>query len=205
MNDVYPILTNTYGLVACGGLSSRMNADKCFLVYHNQPQCYEVYEMMRDACAGIFISCKQKQARHIDKAYQLIADEPEFGDIGPMAALLTAFDAFPERDLLLIGCDYPLMDKAELERFAVHCSEKGKAGSFCNADGFYEPLLAWYPYRSFPGVEQQFLEGNYSLQQYLKSTGAFRYFPTNPRCMRSADTPGDFNSIIHELQERQTN
>ncbi|MBK8495728.1 MAG: NTP transferase domain-containing protein [Chitinophagaceae bacterium] len=40
------IITNTYGLVLCGGNSSRMGTDKSMLQYYDKPQRYHVYDML---------------------------------------------------------------------------------------------------------------------------------------------------------------
>ena len=116
-------MKDTYGLVVCGGNSNRMGTDKSMLQYYKKPQRYHVYDMLLPLCEKVFISCNAQQANSIAEGYDFIKDAPAYNDIGPMAALLSAFTLHPHKNLLLIGCDYPFLKTAELERFSLLCKE----------------------------------------------------------------------------------
>ena len=94
---INPVLKNTfpgkgiYGLVICGGKSSRMGMDKSMLNYHGKPQCYHMYEMLSLVCEKVFISCNEEQANKIIDGYQALIDLPCYSNTGPIAGLLTAF------------------------------------------------------------------------------------------------------------------
>src|SRR5690242_8452653 len=109
---------NTYGIVLCGGQSSRMGKDKSLISYYNKPQRYHVYDMLQPFCEKVIISCNEKQSGGIEKEYDILADHDSYSGIGPMAALLTAFTNFPEKNILLVGCDYPFLTAASLRSFS---------------------------------------------------------------------------------------
>jgi hypothetical protein len=77
----YHPLSGTYGLVVCGGNSSRMGSDKSMLIYYEKPQRYHVYQMLQPFCEKVFISCNEKQATAIEDGYNILADDPSFKNI----------------------------------------------------------------------------------------------------------------------------
>jgi molybdopterin-guanine dinucleotide biosynthesis protein A len=188
-------LTNTYGLVLCGGNSSRMGTDKSMLQYYEKPQRYHVYDMLLPFCEKVFISGNEAQANTIEPGYDFIKDDTAFGNIGPMAALLTAFTQYPAKHMLLIGCDYPFLKAAELEIFSKLCIDI--PASFYNREGIiYESMLAWYPCTCFDELKLMFDAKQFSLQHLLRKTDATKYLPTDTNCIKSVDTTEAFIQTI---------
>ena len=67
---------------------------------------------------------------------------PAYKNIGPMAALLTAFVQYPQADLLVTGCDYPFISGKDVKEFLTSVKEKKIATAFYNNEQqLYEPLL----------------------------------------------------------------
>jgi len=184
-----------YGLVVCGGRSSRMGTDKGLLVYHDRPQQYHVYEMLNTICDRVFLSCNKTQFANILPGYAALEDDAEFANIGPMAALLTAFFHHPEKDFLIVGCDYPFLKKKTLQHFVDTLSKKSLAAAFYNTDHKYEPLLAWYSLASANILKNYFNCGKYSLQQFLNEEAAEKYRPEEPTAMKSVDTYDEFQRV----------
>jgi molybdenum cofactor guanylyltransferase len=189
---------NTYGLVLCGGKSSRMGTDKSLLLYYNKPQRYHVYDMLQPYCEKIYISCDKAQYNNIEAGYNAIPDNEAFSNIGPIGALLTAFTQFPEKNILLIGCDYPFLKADELELFSAMC--KDIPASFYNQEAdIYESMLAWYPYSCFEALKQMFEAKQLSLQQLLRKHNALKYLPFNKNCIKSIDTREAFTLAVNQL------
>jgi molybdopterin-guanine dinucleotide biosynthesis protein A len=185
-------IKNTYGLVMCGGNSNRMGMDKSMLQYYTKPQRYHVYDMLLPFCEKIFIACNKEQAKSIEGGYNFIQDDESLGNIGPMAALLSAFALYPKKNLLLIGCDYPFLKADELEQFSLLCNDI--PASFYNKEGcIYESMLAWYPYTCFDELKRMFEAKQFSLQQLLRKYDAIKYLPTDTNCIKSVDTTEAFN------------
>ena len=187
------MLPETYGLVICGGNSIRMGTDKSMLIYHQKPQRYHVYEMLQPFCEKNFISCKEEQANTITAGYNILTDYSAYNNIGPMAALLTAFTRFPQKNILFIGCDYPFLTTTCLQQFSTYCAAENAAVGFYNEkEGLYEPLLAWYPYQSFDKLKQMHEAKQFSLQHFLRDNKAVKYFPADKNSMVSIDTHESF-------------
>lgn len=179
----------TYGLVVCGGSSSRMGTDKSMLTYYEKPQRYHIYEMLQPFCEQVFISCNAEQAITIKDDYHFLTDDPLYNNIGPMAALLTALTNFPEKNILFIGCDYPFITANELQQFAAVYNASDNAVAFYNEEeDVYEPLLAWYPASSFEKLKKMFKKKQYSLQHFLKDNKASKFYPENKNSILSVDT-----------------
>ena len=192
MTETKHIFPDTYGLVLCGGQSNRMGTDKSMLQYYKKPQRYHVYDMLLPFCENVFISCNAQQANSITKSYDFLKDDPTYIDIGPMAAILSAFALHPQNNLLLIGCDYPFLTAAALDGFAAICKQ-GPAAFFNEEAGIYEPLLAWYPFNCFDALKGMYEAKQFSLQHFLKTSGAVKYLPQDINCIKSIDTPEAFN------------
>ena len=139
------LIPGTIGLVVCGGQSSRMGTDKSLLLYHDKPQRYHLYDMLQPFCENVYISCNKEQAMNMEPGYDLLPDHPSYSNIGPMAALLSAFKEFPQKNILFIGCDYPFLNVVDLRLFAGYCHTDTAISFYNEKENIYEPLLAWYP------------------------------------------------------------
>jgi molybdopterin-guanine dinucleotide biosynthesis protein A len=199
MADEY-IFLETHGLVLCGGQSNRMATDKSMLQYYHKPQRYHVYDMLLPFCEKVFISCNKEQVNSITEGYDFIEDASTYNDIGPMAALLSAFTLFPQKNLLLIGCDYPFLKTAELEQFSLQCNDI--PASFYNKEAvIYESMLAWYPFTCFDELKRMFDAKQFSLQQLLRKYHALKYIPTDTNSIKSVDTNEAFNETYKLINE----
>lgn len=195
-----PLLPGTYGLVLCGGKSSRMGTDKSMLIYYDKPQRYQVYEMLQPLCEQVFISGNQEQAGSIAAGYSFFADHDSYRDTGPIAALLTAFENFPQKNIMLIGCDYPFLTMAELEKFSACCGQ-GPALAFYNKqENIFNPLLAWYSHHCYTGLKKRYTAGQYSLKHFLRESGSGMFIPADIRSMTSVDTPDDYRKAFSALK-----
>jgi molybdopterin-guanine dinucleotide biosynthesis protein A len=188
---IFPV-PGLYGLVMCGGKSSRMGSDKSLLLYYNEPQRYHVFQMLQLHCEKVFISSNEILENDTKNGYPVLTDLPDYMDIGPMAGLLTAFSRFPENDLLVIGCDHPYLFSNDLQSFLNSCHENTSAAFYHAAENLYEPLLAYYPKSKMQKIQEMFKEGNYSLQQFLQREHALKYKPENIKCLIGVNTKEDY-------------
>lgn len=192
-----------YGLVVCGGQSTRMGSDKSLIDYHGKPQRYYVYEMLEWICDKVFISCNRTQAEGVTKPYEILADLPVYDNIGPMAALLTAFDTFPDHDFLVVGCDYPYISNKDLKEFLKSLDSKTVASAFYQKENeIYEPLLAWYSRKSSTEFVTMFNKQQYSLQHFLREHDAGKYYPPRPKNIVSVDTPEEYQTAKEQITRK---
>lgn len=186
----------SYGLVVCGGKSSRMGMDKSLLQYHAAPQRYHLYDMLSPFCEETFISCNHIQSKKIFPAYNTMVDLPCYNNTGPIAALLTAFKLFTNNGFLVMGCDYPFLSAKDIREFTGFCRGNNTAAAFYNASfEMYEPLLAWYPPDAADILFEMYAAKQYSLQHYLRTVNARKFYPADPKSIQSVDTKEDYCSI----------
>ncbi len=191
-----------YGLVMCGGNSSRMGTDKSRIIYHKKEQQYHVYEMLQPVCKDVFISCNREQETNIDRSYNFIVDENEFNNIGPLGGILSSFKKEPQANLLVVGCDYPYLTTDILQGFIETLKPNTIAAAFYNnKKNFYEPLLAYYSNKCLPMLMKMFTEDNYSLQYFLKNIDADKYFIENKEILKSIDNEIDMKTVKQKLNK----
>jgi molybdopterin-guanine dinucleotide biosynthesis protein A len=177
-----------FGLVVCGGKSTRMGLDKSQLTYHGKPQSDYVYDMMSPFCEEVFLSCNRNQPWCTESRRKVIVDLPEYENIGPMAALLSAFYHWPKHNWLVVGCDYPFMSGPVLEQFLKNIKTGTPATAFYNTANRYEPLLAYYESACGPLLTACFEKGAYALQSFLRDINAGKYYAEDEQVHRNVNT-----------------
>ncbi|GGN01549.1 hypothetical protein GCM10010967_39960 [Dyadobacter beijingensis] len=188
-----------YGLVICGGESTRMGTDKSLLVYHQKPQYEHVGDLLAPLCERVILGCNAQQAQTFHTTYEKLTDLPAFAGAGPMTALLTAFATHPGNDFLVAGCDYPNLTTGELANFLHSVEKDSTAAAFYNAEGFYEPLLGWYSKSAGTVLKEGFKTGQRALQRFLQTENAGKYQPASAETMTSVDTPEAFRAAKRAL------
>lgn len=189
------------GLVVCGGQSSRMGADKSLLEYYNMPQRYYLYNMLEPLCDQVFLSCNPNQVSEISEFYDFVVDKSDYDNIGPMAALFSAYLKYPDASFLVVGCDYPFIDEKALKKLIECRSEGTEAVCYFNSQtNFEEPLLAIYENSCLPKMLQNFEEGNYSLRHFLKAIITKNIIPESLENLKSVDTMEQYKEALLKLK-----
>ncbi len=173
------------------------------LVYQQKPEVYRLYELLEQICENVFISCNTKQAAGIESSYHCLPDLDVYANSGPMAGLLSAFATTANKNILLIGCDYPFLDADCLKGFAAFIQHENKPAAFFNKkEQLFEPLLAFYPFNECKQLKERYHTDQLSLQHYLKAANARKYIPANEKCMTSVDT---YSGYINTKMYFETN
>jgi molybdopterin-guanine dinucleotide biosynthesis protein A len=193
-------LPGTVGLVLCGGQSARMGRDKGLIRYHQQPQREHTYNLLREICSEVYLSCKQVQLPGVPKGFNSILDLPLYSEIGPLGAILSALEQLPGKDILVVGCDYPFLTKEELDLFIHSIDDSRIAASFY--DKTYEPTLAWYSHLGAKQLLEMCQSGEFSLRKYLIQVDAHRYFPNDSSIVWSIDTPAQSDRVYKTLERK---
>ena len=190
-----------YGLVICGGESTRMGTDKSLLVYYQKPQYEHVADLLAPLCERVILCCNVEQFKTFRTGYPKLADLPHYVGAGPMSGLLSAFETFPGNDFLVAGCDYPYLTTSELANFLHHADKDLPTAAFYNESGFYEPLLGWYSRLAGNALFQAFENSSRSLQRFLEGQNAGKYRPQSANTMQSVDTMDEYRAVKHALEE----
>ncbi len=185
------------GLILCGGQSSRMGRNKAFIEYHNMPQ-YKFLSLQLDELGmNSFISCRKDQSGSFNENDEMVLDDDEFSDAGPMTGLLSAFKSIKEQSLLVLGCDYPLISTEHLNRLLAFKNFNFPAVCFVrkNRPDSCEPLVAFYHHSCGNLLLDYYHAGNRSLSKFLSSLNAIKIELDDDAFLKSFDSPNDFRSF----------
>lgn len=131
-----------YGLLLVGGKSSRMGSNKSELIFRDGlTQQERGKQLLASVCDQVYLSV----ADGSDASEHVIADA--FGSVGPLGAIASAQQKFPNQTWLILACDLPLLEKSHLEALVDSRDASADATCFLSAtDGLPEPLCAiWEP------------------------------------------------------------
>jgi len=202
INDSSNALKKLYGLVVCGGQSTRMGIDKSLLNYHGLPQRIYLYHLMENLCDKVFISINTTQAKEIEPNYNTIIDSSQYINIGPMAALLSVYPTIQDTSFLVIACDYPFFNKNDLNTLIKNRDNDTDAICYFNPETkFEEPLLAIYENSCLPKLIQYYEEGNFSLRHFLQTINTKKIIPKSVETIKSIDSNEQYNRLIAELKK----
>jgi len=179
------------GLVLSGGHSNRMGQPKCLLDYHGKPQYQHAAELLAPFCEQVFISCQAEQKGLFD-GFPLVCDSVKFGEIGPMNGVLSAFEK-EKTAWFVLGCDYPLLEKSDLEQLVQARNPQRVATVFANPDtGKPEPLIGIYEAAAGLLLLEWWRQENQSLRIFLERQKVNLVVPKNLERLKSVDTPEGF-------------
>lgn len=202
MNNDSNVPVPLYGLVVCGGQSSRMGSDKSLLRYHTLPQRYHVSHLLEAFCERVFLSCNEQQIPGIGPGYSFFSDLPAYAGHGPMSALLTAFHHFPDAAFLVLGCDYPFLDLGHIRPLIDNRDPKKNVIAFSReGSSFPEPLLALYEPSVKPLLETFLRQGNDSLSRLIRQADAALLPALPAEAYESVDTPEAYRKALQRLAQ----
>ncbi len=144
-----------YGLVLAGGKSTRMKTDKALLEIHGKKQWLYCYELLEKFCAKVFISNRADQSERDGKSgYPQIHDTAPFVEIGPIGGILSAMNAHPEANWLVLAVDLPFVNEETLQHLLANRDSTKLATAYVStSDNLPEPLCAVYEKSSFAAMK----------------------------------------------------
>ena len=125
------ILPPLFGLLLCGGRSSRMGQDKALLQlsgpFGAESLLQRGLRLLREAgCGGVWLSGDYP-------GFACIPDHPSWAGRGPLAGIASAMQRYPEARWLILPVDMPGMDapllRALVRHGAAHSVGSGVQGS----------------------------------------------------------------------------
>ena len=185
-----PVLPKIMGLVMAGGQSSRMGKDKKTIHYHGQPQWRHAYELLMELKLETVVSASDLK----EEGVRMISDSPEFEGNGPISGLLSVSEEIQETALLVLGVDYPEMDRQTLYDLLLSFQIRNCSVCYRNPQSNrVEPLIALYHPRDLQQIKEEFYKGNRSLSRFWEQEGnAVLVLPhRNYNVLKSYDLPED--------------
>lgn len=151
------------GLLLIGGKSTRMGSDKSELVLRDGlSQRERGINLLESVCDKVFISTSEDNG-----AENIIADN--FGTIGPLGAIASAQQAYPDASWLVLACDLPMLEKTHLQTL-VSARDAASAATYftSSTDGCPEPLCAIWEPGTAPSIKAAVEAGNHCPRSVLK-------------------------------------
>lgn len=187
---------NITAILACGGNSSRMGSDKSLLVYHQLPQRYHLIELISNFQLNIVLSLNQVQE---EKEYPelVITDNEKYLNCGPLTSLLSVSNVVSADHYLLLGCDYPALERTDIASLLNSISDDTDAVCFGNPKQ-PEPLLCIFSGSMVVRIKNDFPTCN-SLSTALK-TSRVKYLELPDR-LKSIDTLHSYNEFTSQCPQ----
>jgi molybdopterin-guanine dinucleotide biosynthesis protein A len=136
------------GVVLCGGQSKRMGSDKGLLNLHANTWAQTAIDKISVLKIPVVISVNKDQYEAYSSIFppqQLITDKDSLQVKGPLSGVLSVHLSYPAEDLVILGCDMPLMETELVKELLnnYHQQQDKDAFVFTN-DGLPEPLCGIY-------------------------------------------------------------
>ena len=187
-----------FGLVLAGGESRRMGRDKALLVRDGQSQLGYGAALLEAVTDRVFISTRREQQDDAErKRFAQIVDR--YDGIGPVAGILSAMDAHPDVNWLIVACDLPNIDQATLQYLLDNCSSEHPFTAYQSSyDGLPEPLCAIYRSGSDKIVRQFVEDGIVCPRKILIRSDTHLLEQPHPNALDNINTPDDLAASVLE-------
>ena len=175
------------GLILAAGKSSRMLVDKAFINYHEKPQFEYAANQLLPFVNKVIISGKENATYG---NYEVVLDQKEFENNGPISGLLSALKFHPNASFFLLGCDYPYVSNESLKILNDNFLESNKSVCFLNnTNGYLEPLVAIYAAEDLKKLIPFWQSQQTSLRHFLESINPVILPVPQNNDILSIDTP----------------
>ncbi len=191
--------SEVYGLVLCGGKSTRMGKDKGSIKYHRLPQREHLYELMEKVCDSTFYSIRKDQVGELPNDSAIIFDDNEYK--GPYNGILSAHKKFPKVAWMIMACDLPFMNEGSLRELLDARDPGSVATAFATEKGgLPEPLAGiWEPSGLKRSIE--YLENGVSTcpRKFLINSNTKLVVPERDEVLLNANSREDYKTAISKL------
>ncbi len=180
-----------WGLVLAGGKSRRMGSDKALLRLDGETQLSRAVKLLREQVKRVFVSTRADQADDAERGkFEQVVDR--YDDMGPVAGILSAMDAYSEVSWLVLACDLPNIDDATIAYLLQQCSADHPVTAFESVhDGLPEPLCAIYRPASRAVIDDFVEQGIICPRKMLINSATHLLAQPNPGALHNINSPED--------------
>lgn len=133
--------TTVTGVILAGGRAKRMgHQDKGLVSFRGQPLISHAISAMRPVVDSLMINANRNLEAYRQWGYPVISDQTDSFD-GPLAGMLTAMLHCQTDVLLVMPCDSPLLQPAQLQRLIDSRHRHNADAAVAMADGRWQPVF----------------------------------------------------------------
>ena len=185
--------------VLIGGASSRMGREKHLIPYAGVPQSTQAFRLLRKALpkTRVGIVGKGRQRQDLDEETKPHFWEDRYPDKGAFGGVMTALEICRHEAMLVVGCDYPLLDEETVRRLVAGRDPLKAATLIRNPSGKLETVFAIYEPIFSPKLLYRFARtGRFGGQDFLASLSSaeLEYEEGWREKIKSFDTPRDLRT-----------
>ncbi|MCX2679938.1 NTP transferase domain-containing protein [Galbibacter sp. EGI 63066] len=189
-----------YGLVLCGGKSTRMGSDKSLIAYHGIPQRIHLCQLLEKACDKVFMSIRKDQKGEFSDTSNFIVDQ----DIhkGPYNGLLSAHEYDKNVAWLVLACDLPLIDEEAIQALVKKRDRQRYATAYALLSRkLPEPLCAIWESKALAESKCRLAEGKgFGPRKFLLDHGVKMIYPKRSSVLMNANSAEEYNEAIQKLK-----
>jgi len=192
-------MSQRVGLVLAGGRSRRLGKAKGELPYKGQNLAERAAHALWPLCSSVLISVG-RGAGNPAPAFATVEDQPPSGR-GPLAGIDAGFRATGDADLLLLACDYPLVESGLMRRIIEAQEPEDDIVMVSDRGGRDHPLVALWRRRTAATVAAALAAGHLKVRALLADFEVRRVGPERfpgvdlERTMFNLNWPGELEAI----------
>ena len=185
-------------VILAGGASSRMGAEKAFLLIDGRPLIEHILQVLKKSFDHIILVTKKPE---LYSSYAVTVVSDALDAQGPLVGIYTGLLASKDEQVFVAACDMPFLNS---DLIAFMMEQTADADVVVPRIGpFSEPMHAVYTRRLLPILEQQ-LKGPDHRVQTLFDHIRVRYiteseinvFDPGKRSFRNLNTPEDYKEAL---------
>ena len=157
-----------------------MGRTKGDLVFDGESLAERATQALWPFCGSVLISIRPGSSNPVPACAAIEDAEP--AGRGPLAGIDAAFAATGSADLLVLACDYPLVDSNFFRQLTAHGDDDGDLLLPTDGKGRDHPLVALWRRSCQPIVHEALEEGRYEVRELFPDLEIRR--------LQQADLPG---------------
>jgi molybdopterin-guanine dinucleotide biosynthesis protein A len=180
-----------FGLVLAGGRSRRMGRDKALIERNGVSLLEQAFRLADALTDGARVSVRGDQVLDPERRrFPQVVDR--YRDMGPVAGILSALQAEPGADWLVMACDLPNLDRGTLGFLLEQAPPDAPLTAYRSAvDGLPEPLCAIYRSGSEALIAPFVERGIFCPRKILIQNDAVLLDLPDSNALLNVNTPGE--------------